>query len=150
MNYSLVPLLHSYELFTSPVVPLLHSYELFTSPVVPLLHSYELFTSPVVPLLHSYELFTRPVVPLLQGHSNQMSTLFTIYFRCTDIVKYYLIVPLKKGHHSIRPLFHYCRGGLNRGGATVLIICLCYGNSCSHNPVLVYSFRTYILTRITQ
>ena len=56
--------------------------------LVPLLHSYELFTSPVVPLLHSYELFTRPVVPLLQGHSNQMSTLILKYCPAFQVVQH--------------------------------------------------------------
>ena len=48
--------------------------------------------------------------------------------------------PSREATPLIRTLFHCYRGGLNWGGTTVLIIC--YGNTCSHNPVLIYSFRT--------
>ena len=33
-------------------------------------------------------------------------------FRCTEMVKYYLIAPPMKGHPHIRPFFHHRRGGL--------------------------------------
>jgi hypothetical protein len=50
------------------------------------------------------------VVSLLQGHSNQISPLLSGQIsECTEILKYYYFVPLKKGHPSYQARYQTLR-----------------------------------------